>query len=210
MGLDQKRNLSPFSHTFTTNRRDLFITTLVVAVDQYNSATGGRIHLILRRGDVGCRLVGRCVGTRHTPSILRSQSLFFARFFARCRRSLALRSLSLSLLNVDRSLHNVGWPLLLRSFVVRSWLAVLVLGSLSFVLARCPLSWLAVLCSWLIVLVLHMLSSGLEYDTLVSAWPLVLRSFLCFIALFGGGLRFFAQWRRSSLNVVGRWTELNR
>jgi len=144
---------------------------------------------------------------------------------ARCRRSTlavvaqrslsSLRSLSVSSLAVIvfarcRSPSLAVVLLCLLSFFFarcRSSLVVVVLARCPFVLARCPSSWLA-------VLHLRTISAGrsffalssldLQNGALASVWSLSLRSLSCFFAFLGGGLRFFAQWRRSSHKVVGR------
>jgi len=51
LSLDQKiihRDLSRSSHSLTTNRRDLFINSLVVVTDQCNFVMEGQINLLLR------------------------------------------------------------------------------------------------------------------------------------------------------------------
>ncbi len=138
-------------------------------------------------------------------SLASSLTVVTRSLFARCLSLLAVGlcllsfvcSLSLSLLAVVVfacccCLRSMSIVLRSMSFVsshavVRSWLFVPCLGTLSFVLAHCPLSWLAVLCL-----------GSLSF--LLACCP------FSWLAV----LRFFAQWRCSLLNVVGRWTKSNR
>jgi len=145
---------------------------------------------------------------------LLSLSLLAVVVFARCRclRSLLLSSLAVI---VFACCHCLRLLSLSSLTVVVFACCHLFLCSLLFVsllnvvcfFAQCRLAAPSSLfrhSSLLYVVLLCSLLLDIQIGALVSIWSLVLCSFSCFFALFGGGLRFFAQWRRSSLKVVGR------
>jgi len=160
-----------------------------------------------------------CFFTR-CRSFLRSLSFVFAHCHCLC--SLSLSSLAVIVFARCHCLRSLLLSLLAVVVFARcrclcllslSSLAV-VLHSLSFILRSMSfasshnLDWPLLLRSFIILLC--SLSMDLQIGALVSIWSLVLCSFSCFFALFGGGLWFFAQWCCSLLKVVGQWTKLNR
>jgi len=141
-----------FSLPFTTICCDLFNIFLAVAAVQHNSTMGGRINLILQRGDRGHQLVSRHIVILCTLSFLHLLLLFFAHCHHSLLAVIILCSLSSFFARCHCSLHAVIILGLLSSFLAHcpcSWLVILVLGSLSLFFAQCCCSLLNVIRSLL-------------------------------------------------------------